>query len=66
VADILAHTDRPSSVIGPIKFDKDGQNVLPVVTAYVSQDGKWVVWEDSEYASGKRIMPTIQYMKEKK
>ena len=66
VADVLAHTERQSSVIGPIKFDKDGQNVLPVVTAYVSQDGKWVVWEDSEYASQKRIMPTIKYMKEKR
>jgi branched-chain amino acid transport system substrate-binding protein len=60
----LARTDRASSVIGPIKFDKDGQNVLPVVTAYVAQDGKWAVWEDSEYASGKRVLPTITYMDE--
>jgi branched-chain amino acid transport system substrate-binding protein len=63
VADELARTERKSSVIGPISYDKDGQNILPVVTAYVSQDGKWVVWEDSEYASGKRVSPTIQYMK---
>jgi branched-chain amino acid transport system substrate-binding protein len=64
VADVLARTDRASSVIGPIKFDKDGQNVLPVVTAYVAQDGKWTVWEDSEYASGKRVLPAITYMGE--
>lgn len=63
VADELARTERASSVIGPIKFDKDGQNILPVVTAYVAQDGKWVVWEDSEYAAGKRTLPTIEYMK---
>jgi branched-chain amino acid transport system substrate-binding protein len=25
-----------------------------VITKYVVQDGKWMVWEDSEYASGKR------------
>jgi branched-chain amino acid transport system substrate-binding protein len=25
-----------------------------LITKYVAQDGKWVVWEDSEYASGKR------------
>jgi branched-chain amino acid transport system substrate-binding protein len=66
VADLLFHTERQSSVIGPIKFDKDGQNVLPAVTAYVSQDGKWVVWEDSEYATGKRILPTIKYIKERR
>ena len=63
VADDLARTERASSVIGPIRFDKDGQNVLPVVTAYVAQDGKWVVWEDSAYASGKRILPAIQFTK---
>jgi branched-chain amino acid transport system substrate-binding protein len=63
VADELAATNRKSSVIGPIKFDKDGQNVLPVVTSYVAQDGKWVVWEDSEYATGKRTLPAIKYMK---
>lgn len=63
VADELAITDRKSSVIGPIKFDKNGQNILPVVTAYVAQDGKWVVWEDSEYATGKRTLPAIKYMK---
>jgi branched-chain amino acid transport system substrate-binding protein len=63
VADILARTERKSSVIGPIKFDKDGQNILPVVTAYVAQGGKWVVWEDSEYASAKKALPTIKYMK---
>lgn len=63
VADLLAQTDRASSAIGPIKFDKDGQNVLPVVTAYAAQDGKWTVWEDSEYASGKRVLPAIENMK---
>jgi branched-chain amino acid transport system substrate-binding protein len=63
VADLLAQTDRASSAIGPIKFDKDGQNILPVVTAYVAQDGKWTVWEDSEYASGKRVLPAIKNMK---
>ena len=66
VADLLFHTDRKSSPIGPIKFDKDGQNVVPAVTAYVSQDGKWAVWEDSEYASGKRVLPTLKFMQEKR
>ncbi len=63
VADLMAKTDRKSSVIGPIKFDKNGQNILPVVTAYVAQGSKWVVWEDSAYASAKKTLPTITYMK---
>jgi branched-chain amino acid transport system substrate-binding protein len=66
VGDILFQTDRKNSPIGPIRFDKDGQNVVPAVTAYVSQDGKWTVWEDSEYATGKRVLPTIKFMKEKR
>lgn len=42
------------SIIGKISFDDHGQNTVAVITKYVAQDGKWVVWEDSEYASGKR------------
>ncbi len=42
------------SIIGKITFDDHGQNTIPLVTKYVVQDGKWVPWEDSEYASGKR------------
>jgi len=62
VADVLAKSRRETSPIGPIRFDENGQNITPVVTAYVAQDGKWTVWEDSEYATGKRVLPTIQYM----
>jgi branched-chain amino acid transport system substrate-binding protein len=29
---------------------------VPIITKYIAQDGKWVVWEDSEYAAGKRKM----------
>ncbi len=35
-------------------FDDHGQNTIAVITKYVAQDGKWTVWEDSEYTSGKR------------
>jgi branched-chain amino acid transport system substrate-binding protein len=27
---------------------------VPAITRYVVQDGKWLTWEESEYASGKR------------
>jgi branched-chain amino acid transport system substrate-binding protein len=45
--------ERPS-IVGPVTFDDHGQNITPLTTSYVVQDGKWVVWEESEYATGKR------------
>jgi branched-chain amino acid transport system substrate-binding protein len=53
VAELRKVKDR-DSIVGKITFDDHGQNVVPVITKYVVQDGKWVMWEDSEYASGKR------------
>jgi branched-chain amino acid transport system substrate-binding protein len=50
----MSKTKNVDTVIGPVTFDDHGQNIVPLVSAYVVQDGKWVVWEDSEYASGKR------------
>ena len=52
-AELANVKDRPS-VVGPITFDDHGQNITPLTTKFVVQDGKWVVWEDSEYAAGKR------------
>ena len=51
-----ATRDYPS-VAGLISFDDHGQNMVPIITKFVVQDGKWVIWEDSEYASGKRKLP---------
>ncbi len=50
----LADVKGRDSIIGKITFDDHGQNIVALITKYVVQDGKWVVWEDSEYASGKR------------
>ncbi len=50
-------------IIGHIHFNKYGQNDTPLVTAYVSQDGKWVPFDDSEYASEKRMLPGIALKK---
>ncbi len=57
VIDDLAHVKDHSSIIGPITFDDHGQNTVNLITKYVVQDGKWVVWEDSDYATGKRKLP---------
>jgi branched-chain amino acid transport system substrate-binding protein len=50
----LAKVKDRDSITGPITFDSHGQNTVAAITKYIVQDGKWVVWEDSEYASGKR------------
>jgi branched-chain amino acid transport system substrate-binding protein len=48
------------SIVGPITFDDHGQNAVPLITKYVAQDGEWVVWEDSEYASGQRKLAGLE------
>jgi branched-chain amino acid transport system substrate-binding protein len=53
----LANVKNRDSIIGPITFDDHGQNTVSVITKYVVQDGKWMVWGDSDYASGKRKLP---------
>jgi branched-chain amino acid transport system substrate-binding protein len=50
----LANVKNHESIVGPITFDSHGQNTVALITKYVVQDGKWVVWEDSDYATGKR------------
>jgi len=50
----LAKVENRDSIVGPITFDDHGQNSVAAITKYVIQDGKWVLWEDSEYASGER------------
>ncbi len=54
VRDLLNGTKDADTIIGKVTFDDHRQNVVPLITKYVVQDGKWVVWEDSEYAKGKR------------
>jgi branched-chain amino acid transport system substrate-binding protein len=56
VAELRKTKDR-DSIVGKITFDDHGQNTVAVITKYVVQDGKFVEWEDSEYASGKRKLP---------
>ena len=50
----LGNVKDCDSIVGKITFDDHGQNTVPVITKYVVQDGKFVEWEDSEYADGKR------------
>jgi branched-chain amino acid transport system substrate-binding protein len=56
VAAALRSIKNEDSLIGKITYDDHGQNSEPNVSKYVVQDGVWLVWEDSEYASGKRSL----------
>jgi branched-chain amino acid transport system substrate-binding protein len=53
----LANVKDRDSIIGKITFDDHGQNTVALITKYVVQDAKFVEWDDSEYASGKRKLP---------
>jgi len=53
----LANVKDRDSIVGKITFDDHGQNAVPLITRYVVQDGKFVEWDDSEYASGNRKLP---------
>jgi branched-chain amino acid transport system substrate-binding protein len=52
----LNATRNYDSIVGSITFDDHGQNTVALITRYVIQDGKWIVWEQSEYAEGKRTL----------
>jgi len=65
VAEELATVKDKDTIIGTVSFDEYGQNVVPLITAYISQDGQWVPYNQSEYATGKRVLPGIQFMKDK-
>ena len=47
----LANVKDRESIVGKVTFDDHGQNAVPVITTYVVQDGKFVEWDDSEYAA---------------
>lgn len=57
---VIAKTIRGmkyKGILGTTTFDQNGQTELAPVTKLVSQNGKWVKWEKSEYATGKRTLP---------
>ena len=52
--DALNKTRDADTIIGKVTFDDHRQNIVPLISKYVVQDNKWVLWEDSEYATKKR------------
>lgn len=53
----LNATKDADTIIGKVTFDDRRQNIVPLISKYVVQDNKWVLWEDSEYATKKRKLP---------
>jgi len=47
-----------TGIVGLTKFDSEGEAIETNAKVVVSQDGVWVPWEDSEYAVGKRLLPS--------
>ena len=44
ITDELGKIANYNSIIGPVTFDIHGQNTVPLISKYVVQDGKWVIW----------------------
>ena len=44
-------------ILGVQELNEFGQTTSGGLTIKVSQDQKWVLWEDSEYSKGKRTLP---------
>ena len=54
VLEVLNKTKDADTIIGKVTFDDHRQNIVPLISKYVVENGAWVLWEDSSYASGKR------------
>lgn len=54
VMEVLNRTKDVDTIVGKVTFDDHRQNIVPLITKYVVENGAWVVWEDSSYGKGKR------------
>jgi branched-chain amino acid transport system substrate-binding protein len=50
--------DYPT-MLGPVTFNENGQNIHSSASVVVVQDGKWISWDKSEYASEKRKLKNL-------
>lgn len=59
IAQALRKTKNHPTLIGNVTFNDHGQNINDTADIMVVQDGKWVVWDQSEYATGKRKLKRL-------
>jgi len=57
-AELRKAKDHPT-VIGSVTFNDHGQNINDTSDVMVVQDGHWIVWDRSEFATGKRKLKRI-------
>lgn len=51
---VLNKTNDVDTIIGKVTFDDHRQNIVPLISKYVVENGAWVLWEESSYGKGKR------------
>ncbi|MDH5204070.1 MAG: branched-chain amino acid ABC transporter substrate-binding protein [Hylemonella sp.] len=51
---VLNKTNDVNTIIGKVTFDDHRQNIVPLISKYVVENGAWVLWEESSYGKGKR------------
>ncbi len=61
ITQALRNTKDHPTVIGPVTFNDHGQNINDTTDVVVVQDGKWVPWEGSDYATGKRKLKRLDH-----
>jgi len=59
IAEALGQIKDHPTVIGRVTFNDHGQNINDTSDVMVVQDGHWIVWDRSEYASGKRKLKRL-------
>ncbi|RTL55275.1 MAG: branched-chain amino acid ABC transporter substrate-binding protein [Bradyrhizobiaceae bacterium] len=58
VKGLRAVKEHPT-LLGPVTFNDHGQNINSTASVVVVQDGKWIGWDKSEYATGKRKLSRL-------
>jgi len=51
---VLNATHDVDTIIGKVTFDERRQNIVPLISKYVTENGRWVIWEDSSYGRGEK------------
>ena len=61
IADVLRHIKDHKTLIGRVTFNEHGQNIYDTADVVIVQDGKWLTFDKSEYASGKRKLKRLDH-----
>ena len=54
ITEALRKTKDHQTLLGPVTFNEKGQNINDTADVIIVQDGKWITYDSSDYAKGKR------------